>query len=173
MGCPHPTPSEELNLHKERIIWVRRRVGGHIQADGCFGHLKTCRIMSSGTGIYQTPFPIFRKEPINSLARDFPFRSLLGQTLLFATTHRSGKRTIKKCKASSWKQLLCDKASLSFHLWQFRKTRISQGRGVRGPLGRGTHKPEVRLFAFYLLPVASSSPPPPHPHLPNYQHKHL
>lgn len=142
--------------------------GGHVQAHGCLGPLKsTPKICLQGT--QQTPFHIFREEPISSLAGDFPFRSLLGRTLLFATTHCSGKRTVGKCKASSRQQLLCDKASLSVQLWEFRKTRGSQGRWVGGTSGRGTHRPGVPVCTFYPLPGALPQLPAPT----KCQQKHL
>ena len=109
------------------------------------------------------PIPYFPNEPISSFAGDFPFRSLLGQTLLFATTLCGGKRTVEKRKASSWQQLLCGKASLSVQLWQFSRNLGSQGTWVRGTLGRGTHKPRISVVTFYtfhLYPHNYPSPPP-------------
>lgn len=162
MGCSHSTTSKELNLHKERINWVRGRVGGHSEADSCFGPLKT-REMVSLEGTQQTLSSTFLTNPLAALREIFPFRSLLGQTLLFATNLCSGKRTIEKCNASSCQQLPCGKASLSAQLWQFRKNPGSQGTWVRGTPGRETHEPRVSVFTFYLLPFLTPQLPLPAP----------
>lgn len=128
MGCSHSTTSKELNLHKERINWVRGRVGGHSEADSCFGPLKT-REMVSLEGTQQTLSSTFLTNPLAALREIFPFRSLLGQTLLFATNLCSGKRTIEKCNASSCQQLPCGKASLPLSFGNLGRTQVLRGRG--------------------------------------------
>ena len=137
---------------------MRGRVGGRIQTDDCPGALKTCVVVSLQRT--QQTRPYLPNEPISSFGRGFPFRSLLGQRLLFATTLCSGKRSVQKCKASSQQQqLLCGKASLSALLWQFRKNPGSQGTWVRGTQGRGAQKPRI----FLLLSTSLVSPQHPSP----------
>lgn len=103
MGCYHPTTSEELNLHKERINWVRGRVGGNIHADGCLGPLKTRPMVFRERSI---PHPLLSvTNPLVPLQQIFPFRSLLGERFC-SLPLCSGKTTIEKCKAGAWQQLL-------------------------------------------------------------------
>lgn len=157
MGCSHPTTSEELTYTKNQL---GEREGGRAHLGRWLPWpLKTQRDGFSSVNAAD-PIPYFPNEPINSFAGDFPFRSLLGQALLFATTLCGGKRTVEKRKASSWQQLLCGKESLSVQLWQFSRNLGSQGTRVRGTPGRGTHKPRI---CFYFLSISLVSPQLPLP----------
>ena len=159
-------------------------MAGHLQAYGFLGPLTVSwRTCLQGTEHTRPHFLFSLKQPISSFTGDFPFRSLPGRTLFFATTLCSEKRTREKYQASSWQLLLCVKASLCFQLWQIRKTPGSQ-KGWRGEchLSRGTHKPGIPVFA-YPIPLAPPQLPSPskkkkkkkkkRKEKKNYQHKHI